>query len=273
LGLAISRKFARLMGGDVTVRSTPGQGSTFCFEIPIERGEAGVALKRNAPRRVIGLQAGTDPPRILIVDDQLENRDWLLKMLTSIGFSVREAENGQAAIQEWREWSPALILMDVHMPVLDGLEATRRIKADRSGKESIVVVLTASALDDDRRHVSESGADDFLSKPCREDDVLEKIRALLKIAYDYQELSETDDLLLDGPAALSPERLAGLPLELIEELHNATLSGNKRMLNELIVKAEDEQCIHTLQQLADKYEYDALTRLLEEARAVKASEA
>ena len=73
-----------------------------------------------------------------------------MKLLASIGFSVRAAENGEAAIRDWEEWSPRLILMDVHMPVMDGLEATRRIKADPRGKETVIVALTASAMNDQR---------------------------------------------------------------------------------------------------------------------------
>ncbi len=178
------------MGGDVTVSSSPGEGSIFRFEIPIERGDAGVAVRRSAPRRVIGMGAGQEAPKILVVDDHPENRDWLMKLLTSIGFSVQGVDNGEAAIRRWEEWKPRLILMDVHMPVMDGLEATRRLKADPRGKETIVVVLTASAMDDERRAVAQSGADAFLSKPCSEDELLEKIRALLNISYDYEEAGE-----------------------------------------------------------------------------------
>ena len=78
----------------------------------------------------------------------------------------------------WEEWNPRLILMDLHMPFMDGFEATRRIKADPRGKETVIVVLTASALDEDRLTVAQSGADDFLTKPCREDVLLEKMRTL-----------------------------------------------------------------------------------------------
>jgi PAS domain S-box-containing protein len=267
LGLAITRNYARLMGGDVTVSSTLGKGSVFRVEIPIEHGDGGVATRRSVPRRVTGIRAGTGERRILVVDDQLENRDWLVKLLTSIGFSVRGADNGETGIRVWEEWHPQLILMDVHMPVMDGIEAIRRIKAHPRGKETIIVTLTASAMDDDRQTALQSGANDFIAKPCREDELLDKIGALLNVAYDYEEPSEGDEDKSAGGEALNAERLGRLPLELREELRTATLSGNKKLLDKLIlnVRETDAGSAHGLQELADHYEYDALMQLLEQA--------
>jgi CheY-like chemotaxis protein len=258
------------MGGDITITSKLASGSVFRFEIPVGRGNAGVAARRSAaPRRVMGMCAGTNEIRILVVDDQFENRDWLMKLLTSIGFTVSEADNGEAAMRTWEEWDPRLILMDVHMPVMDGLEATRRIKADPRGKETVIMALTASAMDDDRRAASQSGADDFLAKPCHEDELLEKIRVLLNIAYDYEETSDAEGQPPAAAEALCPEKLRRLPQDLIAELRDAVLDGNKNLLNRLIVKVretEDTVAAQALQGLADRYEYDVLTRLLEEAR-------
>jgi len=268
LGLAITRKYVRLMGGDVTVSSRLGEGSVFRLEVPIERGNAGVAARRSALRQVAGIRAGTYAPGILVVDDQAENRDWLKKLLISVGFPVREAGNGATALRVWEEWNPRLILMDVHMPVMDGLEATRRIKADPKGKETVIVTLTASAMDDDRQTASESGADDFMAKPCRADDLLRKIGDLLNVDYDYSHVSEGDeDKPPSGAGSLSAERLGHLPATLLEELRVATSAGKKKVLDKLILdvgETGDVESARGLQTLADNYEYDALTRLLEE---------
>ncbi|MGD0298436.1 MAG: hypothetical protein ABSE86_15125 [Bryobacteraceae bacterium] len=131
------------------------------------------------------------------------------------------------------------------------------------------MAVTASAMDDDRRAVTLSGADDFISKPFYDDDLLEKMRALLGITYDYEALSGTAGPIAAGVEVLSAEQFGRLPLHLVEELRDATLQGNKRRLDELILKVseidEASGCAHALRELADKYEYDALTRLLAEA--------
>jgi PAS domain S-box-containing protein len=268
LGLAISRQHARLMGGEVTVTARPSGGSVFLFEIPIEKGKSGVVHKQGAHTRVIALRPGQEVRRILVVDDHFENRNWLVKLLSAVGFSVRGANDGEEGIRIWREWSPRLILMDIHMPVMDGLEATRRIKADPKGEKASVIILTASALDEERRSASQSGADDFLSKPCREDELFESIRVLLGVVFDYEEANADEQAAARTPP-WNMERLGRLPRQLLEELRDATESGNRKLLNHLIVQvrdaAGDGPSALVLQKLADKYEFDALTRLLEEA--------
>ena len=102
LGLAITRQFARLMGATSLLPVPNGKGSTFRLEIPVERGDAAVAVRRSAPRRVIGIQAGSESPRVLVVDDQFENRDSLMKLLAVTGFSVQGADNGESAIRSGR---------------------------------------------------------------------------------------------------------------------------------------------------------------------------
>ena len=268
LGLAISRKYAQMMGGDIKLISRRGEGSTFCFEIPVQRGDASVAIRGNAGRRVIGIRAGTEPPEILVVDDQLENRDSLMKLLACIGFPVRGAENGEEAIQCWQQRHQKLILMDVHMPVMDGLEATRRIKADPRGADTRIIVLSASAMDDDRRKIADTGADEFLAKPCQEDRLFATMGELLRVSFDYEDAACGDDVAGVLPGSLTGEELRRLPADLLQEFQEATFTGNKRLLDALVLKVRQHlrgSLAGALKELVDRYEYDKLTRLLEEA--------
>ena len=267
LGLAISREYARLMGGDILVSSEVGKGSIFRFEIPVQPGQFRAVIRRTDQRRVIGLRPGQPVQRLLIVDDERNNRDWLNKLLTSVGFSVREADNGQTAIQIWEEWRPQLILMDIRMPVMDGLEATRRIRASEAEDRPVIIAVSASAMDEDRNHVIQCEADDFVSKPCREDELLEKIGLRLGLVYVYannQRLNETESAaalasVLDGAIRTR------LPLELMDQLRGAVVNGENDRLYDLIGKLMDQDAplAGTLRDLADRYEYDALIQLLE----------
>ncbi|MFN6569767.1 ATP-binding protein [Dendronalium sp. ChiSLP03b] len=129
LGLAISRKYVQLMGGDITVSSALGVGSKFTFNIEIDVAESSEIPSKQTQCQVISLAPEQKEYRILVVDDVADNRLLLVKLLTPIGFVVREAANGQEAIAQWMEWQPHLIFMDMRMPVMDGYEATRIIKA------------------------------------------------------------------------------------------------------------------------------------------------
>ena len=129
LGLAISRKYVQLMGGDITVSTMPGVGSTFAFNVQIA-----LTCPREIPINQIKSQIRALAPsekvyRILVVDDSKESRLLLVKILTSLGFEVNEATDGSEAIANWESWQPHLIFMDMRMPVMDGYEATRIIKA------------------------------------------------------------------------------------------------------------------------------------------------
>jgi PAS domain S-box-containing protein len=267
LGLVIAQEMARLMGGDITVSSTPGVGSDFLFEIPVApASRAGFRGRRIVGNQILSLEAEQQAPRILVVDDLNDNREWLCKLLTAVGFQVRSAEDGAAAIQIWQEWDPQLMLMDIHMPVMSGLEATKRIRSHPSGKNTVIIALTADAMDDNRRTVLEHDMSDFISKPCAERELLEKIGTHLGVAYRPNDAAAAGKG--EAAAAADPEQLRLLPAALLERLQQATRCGDKALLDELILTIGDEgdpQSAQTLQELADSYQYDLLIQLLEEA--------
>jgi CheY-like chemotaxis protein len=255
------------MRGDLTMTSDPGKGSIFCFRVPLERAE-GKAVVQSRVRRVIGLQPGQGTPKIMVVDDQFENRDWLVKLLGLVGLDAQSAVDGEASIQRWKQWNPDLILMDVHMPVMDGLEATRRIKATPRGAKTKIIALTASTLENERLATFASGVDDFIAKPCDEHDLLEKLGRHLNLAYRYDEFAANEDEPADATPALSAEGLRKVPRHLLEKLHQATLKGNKRLMDTLILEIGDQgsaECTEALRRLIDSYDYDHLARSLEEA--------
>jgi PAS domain S-box-containing protein len=129
LGLTISRKFIQIMGGDITVNSTVGQGSVFSFDIQIQPTNAVEIPDLTPAPRVIALAPDQPNYRMLIVDDVRDNRALMVQLLDPLGFELQEASNGEEAIAIWQEWHPHLIWMDMRMPVMDGYEATRRIRA------------------------------------------------------------------------------------------------------------------------------------------------
>jgi|CXWL01.1.fsa_nt_gi signal transduction histidine kinase/CheY-like chemotaxis protein/ligand-binding sensor domain-containing protein len=189
LGLALSQDLARLMGGRIRVESVVGRGSTFGCEVSLPLAPPGNTSEEAIPdtRRVRGLAPGQPAFRVLVVDDVKENRDALSGLLAAVGFDVHTASSGEEALDLWRQFRPHLIWMDKRMPGMDGLETTRRIRAApaHDGPMTRIIVLSASALDHERSEIMQSGCDDFLAKPFREEAIFSKMAECLGVVYEY----------------------------------------------------------------------------------------
>lgn len=180
LGLTIAANLVSLMGGKLQVESTPGKGSLFHFGILCELSTASEIRQKERPK--FNRAAKGQSVRVLVVEDNQINRIVAERILDKMGYSVMHAENGQDAVASWRSWRPDLILMDVFMPEMDGLEATRLIREHehKQGYERVpIVALTANAMQDDQQRCLDAGMDDFLPKPFSPENLFEKMETLL----------------------------------------------------------------------------------------------
>ncbi len=270
LGVSISHEFISLMGGQLTVDSQVGQGSIFKFDIQIEEVNADEITQKQSRRRITALEPGHPIYRILVVDDRDSNRQLMVKLLESLNFEVQEAVNGQEAFERWQQWQPHLIWMDMRMPVLDGYEATQRIREESGDDNSpIIIALTASSLDEERQVVMDAGCDDFLRKPFREMTMFDMMSKHLGLRYIYEQGDTSSPLdSQDIEQILTPSSLTALPIELLTNLERATAETNLSQILSHIetVKMHDAQIAQALTTLAKDFEYEKILTLI---RAVK----
>jgi CheY-like chemotaxis protein len=163
LGLAISKKLAEGMGGSVGVESALGKGSLFLVELPLQ---ASAAPEEHEPVKNVAVVPLKDTVHVLLVEDNPINQKLAGTLLGRLGFTYELAENGREAINAAEAKAYSLILMDMQMPEIDGLEATRRIRAGNGPNANTwIIALTANAMQSDQEACREAGMDDFLSKP------------------------------------------------------------------------------------------------------------
>lgn len=271
LGLPISKKFVQLMGGEITVSSKVRVGTTFAFSIQFNRvvpNEITVRTRKN----IIELANREIEYRILVVDDLPESRLLLTALFTSIGFQVREAENGLEAISLWESWQPHLICMDMRMPVMNGYEATQYIKGTPQGQKTVIIALTASAFEQDKKMFLDSGCDDFVRKPFQEEELLEKMGKYLDIQYIYEEATkDNSEIRSEGSNdsftvfQLTPESLKVMPIEWAIEVRNAALQCSDDTILELLkqIPPENSSIADALFKLANNFQFEVIEKLFD----------
>lgn len=223
LGLAIAKRQVEIMGGTLNFESTPGHGSLFGFEVRLPRayptGKYGLEPAREIERLAEGCEV-----RALVVDDVRENREVLSTMLALIGCEIVTAENGRQAVEAVSSSHPDIVFMDMRLPEIGGLEATRRILEKFAPSGIKIVATSASALDHERLRYLEAGCDDFVAKPFRLERIYSCLGSLLNLKFTYNESPPREPNIFDIDLAqiALPEDLAAR-LVMAAELHSATV--------------------------------------------------
>ena len=219
LGLAISRELVRLMGSDIAVVSQPGQGSRFSFELSLAVLEVEPA---DCTPRMQAITGYAGPRRrLLIVDDLGANRALLVRLLQPLGFELAEAGGGEEALERAAEFRPDLVLMDLLMPGVDGLEATRRMRAIPELADTRIIIVSANASAQDRGASRAAGACGFVPKPIAHDQLLGQLSQQLGLRWIEEQAEAGRPDASTGPLAVPPAHA-------LADLYEAALSGRMR---------------------------------------------
>ena len=260
LGLAITKKLVRLMGGTLNVTSTVDKGSTFGIILPLTPVKDWTPLIPDQEQMIIGFTGGRK--RILVVDDKWENRVVLVNLLVPLGFEVSEAGDGREGVQKTHEERPDLIVMDIVMPDIDGLEATRQIRESPELHEIPIIASSASAFDFNRQDAVKAGCTDFLPKPIQAEHLFEQLRVYLALEWVYASDSITPDSTPKKKSSLIP-----LPQEELTVLLGLAKGGKIGAIRKHLDKIEelDDQYkpfIEELRKVTKCFDMAQLTKFL-----------
>lgn len=265
LGLAICRKFIDLMQGSIEVSSELGQGSTFTIMLPFREVDSSEIQEEQSVQRVISLAPGQPTFRILVVDDKPDNRELLNNLLQVVGFETRVAANGKEAIAVWEEWDPHLIWMDIRMPVMDGLEATRFIRSQPQGQATIIIALSASVLGLEREQITASGCNDFISKPYQEHQIFEAISQYLGAEYIFTNATSWPLPAFNWTETDLVELLQRMPQSWLQQLRTASECVDAHEVQQLMATIpETEGTLNRiLTYLVDEFQFEIILRCVD----------
>ena len=273
LGLTISRELISQLGGNISVNSDIGKGTTFSFSIKAEIAKTGEIEIKKYPGSVIGIESGStasggQPFKILVVEDKYENRILLTRILKEAGFEVKEAENGKEGVDITLEWEPHLIWMDIRMPVMDGFESVEIIRSRVTKNQPVIIALTASAFEEERLTALSKGFDEFVRKPFKIDDIFEKMAEHINVRYIYKENEETEN---HETGNLSGEDIyddiKALPPDIINELLEAVELSDVKKIENIInsIRSQNSRLADLFHGYAGDYAFDKILNAVREA--------
>jgi CheY-like chemotaxis protein len=261
------------MGGDLTIKNTGKQGTIFQFDLQIIALAAPHKDTILGPSQIIGLAPNQPRYRLLVADDSIENRKLLLKLLEPIGFAMKEASNGQESLDIWAQWQPHLIWMDMRMPVLDGREATKQIRATPQGQTTVIIALSASAFEEERTEVMALGCNDFVRKPFKEEEIFEMLSQHLGVRFITKPLTSSFQSPENEPLQLTRLQtlLDTIPFEVVTNLEKAAELCDMAGIDQAIraIGHHNAQLAATLADLAADFEYDKLLLMAQTAKRNK----
>jgi PAS domain S-box-containing protein len=263
LGLVITSHLIKLMGGQISLESKSGSGVIVRFQIPVKLLGDTSEERFSGSRTVIGLETGTPLIRILIADDQKDNRELLCGILEPVGFHVKTVINGLEALEKVKNWAPHAVLMDMRMPIMDGYEAIRHIRSTEKGRTLPIIAIAANAFEDEENAVRETGVNKVLRKPVSQEDLLSALGELLKIRYIYEE-NPIDLQKNEENQPLTIEDVKKIPGPLAREMKSAVEEGEMEYLRQLIdeLKKTTPLIAHKLLELAKQFDYEKLNQIL-----------
>ena len=237
LGLAISQRLAQLMGGKLNVESTLGQGSVFWLDLDLPEvldwQETDVAKERV----IIGFQGYKR--KVLVADDRWENRSFLVNLLSPLGFEVREAIDGRDCLNQALQIQPDVILLDLVMPQMNGLEVTRQIRQLSELKDVVVIATSARVFDYDQQECLAAGCNGFIPQPVRTEYLFEQLQVNLGLEWIYQEVKGEDSHSSGIRHEVStPNSLVAPPESEIEVLYELAMLGDIRGIREQAKRLE-----------------------------------
>ena len=236
LGLTISRQLAELMGGELKVESTLGKGSVFWLDLDLPEVEW-TDVAHISENNIIGFKGLKR--KILVVDDKWANRSVLVNMLEPLGFEVLEATDGLDGLNKAHQFQPDIILLDLVMPVMDGFEATRRLRMMPELEGVVVIAISASVFDFDHQQSREVGCDGFLPKPVREADLLEKVRVHLGLEWVYEEIDSKVQLSSENSGLSSQDSLVVPPAQQVASLLDLAMRGDLKGIIQETTRLEE----------------------------------